>query len=148
MLQFESVRYFDVHQEIEALGIEHYSEIGQADMAMNIHHGYFVALDRLGQLVTIVARKDGQMVGYMVFVVQPFPHYRDYYRAVNDAIFMTKAARTGRSVMRFIQFAEETLKSAGVKKVFFGSKFRKDFTDLMIHIGYDPVETIVCKTLN
>ncbi|MBF0185472.1 MAG: hypothetical protein HQM06_13960 [Magnetococcales bacterium] len=149
-MKFASVRYYDVMEEIEALGVEHYGEVGQHGMQMGIDHGTFVMMDREGKLLTIVARRDdGSLAGYMVFFVQPFPHYRHNVRAVNDAVFLAKDCRAGRNTLRFFEFAEQMLRSMGVDQVFFSVKERNDYAPFLERLlGYTHKEVVYGKSLS
>ena len=99
---------FDVVEENFNLIEEHWEEVAAHDpskRALNVDWETFRKLDDLEKLVTIVARHDGEVVGYAVFIMQQHLHAKDTLCAQNDALFLKKEYRKGTAGIKLIKVA-------------------------------------------
>lgn len=134
--------------ELQILAEREYVEVGQKDLAeLNVDWDRYCDLDIAGKLATFVARRDGAIVGYAVFIVQHHIHYSHALVAANSAVYMTPEARAGRVVLKLLRYSEMGLKAQGVRKVYYHVKREKDFGRLLEHLGYRDVERMYARTL-
>ena len=135
-------------EELERLAEREYEEVGQKDLdRLNIDWTRYCELDTAGKLATFIAKRDGVIVGYAVFIVQTHIHYRDALVAANSAVYAAPEVRAGRVVLKLLRFAEMGLKAQGVKKIYYHVKRTKDFGRLLGHLGYEDVERMYAKVL-
>lgn len=110
----------------------------------------FAAYDRLntaGMLKAITCRSDGELVGYIIFVVQPHLHYMSCITAFEDLYYVKKDYRKGRTGIKLFQFAELVLKGAGVKRIIMHTKVHMDNSRLFEYLGYKHTDKLFTKLL-
>lgn len=135
-------------EELQRLAEREYEEVGQKDLArLNIDWTRYSELDAAGKLATFVAKRNGVIVGYAVFIVQTHIHYQDALVAANSAIYAAPEVRAGRVVLKLLRFAEMGLQAQGVQKIFYHVKRSKDFGRLLDHLGYEDVERLYAKVV-
>ena len=134
--------------DLQALAEREYDEVGQKDLdCLNIDWGRYLELDAAGKLATFIAKRDGLIVGYAVFVVQTHIHYKDALVAANSAVYAVPEVRAGRVILKLLRFAEMGLKAQGVQKIYYHVKQTKDFGRLLGHLGYQDVERMYAKVV-
>jgi hypothetical protein len=135
--------------ELQGLAEREYAEVGQKDLAaLQVDWARYCELDAAGKLATFVARRDGALVGYAVFIVQTHIHYADALVAANSAVYMVPEARAGRVVLKLLRYSEIGLKAQGVRKVYYHVKREKDFGRLLEHLGYRDLERMYARCLD
>ena len=134
--------------DLQALAEREYDEVGQKDLdCLNIDWGRYLELDAAEKLATFIAKRDGVIVGYAVFVVQTHIHYQDALVAANSAVYAVPEVRAGRVILKLLRFAEMGLKAQGVQKIYYHVKQTKDFGRLLGHLGYQDVERMYAKVV-
>ena len=134
--------------ELQSLAEREYAEVGQKDLdRLNIDWARYGELDAARKLATFIAKRDGVIVGYAVFVVQTHIHYQDALVAANSAVYVVPEARVGRVALKLLRYAEIGLKAQGVKKVYYHVKRERDFGRLLEHLGYRDAERLFAKAL-
>ena len=111
----------------------------------------YVAYGRLcvaDMLKCIVARADGELVGYALFIVQPHLHYMTCKTAFEDIYFLRKDHRLGRTGIRLFQFAEQALRDAGVNRIIMHTKVHLDNSKLFEYLGYKHTDKLYTKLLS
>lgn len=101
-----------------------------------------------GVLRCITARKDGVLIGYILFLVHPHLHYRTCKTAFEDMYYVVKEHRVGRTGLRLFQFAEEALRSEGVNRIIMHTKVHLDNSRLFEHLGYKNSDKLYTKILS
>jgi hypothetical protein len=116
---------------------EHYDEIAgdKARMPMRPDAARFETLEAAGQLQIVVAREAGRMVGYMLFVVTPHPHYADVLCGFEDAYFLSMPYRKGWTGVRLIRESLRCLQARGVQRWFIHTKKAKDMGRILQFLG-------------
>ena len=94
-------------------------------------------LSDMGKLVVITLRKDGEIIGYTINVLQRHMHYPFLY-AVNDILYIKPGLR-GHGI-RLIKFTEKTLKEKGASFFTFSIKPHVDFRQVAEKLGYNLLE--------
>lgn len=110
----------------------------------------FVAYDRLniaGMLKAVTCRNDGELVGYIIFIVQPHLHYMSCITAFEDLYYVRKEYRKGRTGIKLFQFSEKVLKDAGVKRIIMHTKIHMDNSRLFEYLGYKNTDKLFTKLL-
>lgn len=148
MIQIAEER-FDTVEANQDLIVEHWNEIVKDDSGrvLNVDWATFRMFEHFGRLVTIVAREDGEVAGYAVFILQPHFHAKDSICAHNDALFLRKQSRKGRAGILLIREAEKLLRAKGIHLVLWHVKPTVDFSSVLLRYGYQLHETIYAKRL-
>lgn len=103
----------------------------------------YLAREAAGELMLMVLRDAGQMVGYFIGFVAPGMHYQTCLTLTMDIFYVHPEHRgSGGGVVLFEAVKHEAVRR-GVQRWFVGSKLHaKVHADaLFLHMGFEPVET-------
>ncbi len=147
MVTYQVEGWFDVKDEMSHLWPLHWQEVAlnRDKIPLEPDFDSYAAYANSGMLHIVVARKDGEIIGYHFSVVRPHLHYKNSLSAFTDIYFIAPAHRTGRTPMRLFEHVEKTLKARGVKKLFTGTKLSLNAGPLFEHMGWTPTETLYTK---
>lgn len=147
MITYEVEAWSDVKAEMAPLWVKHWEEVAlnRDKMPLAPDFANYDAMEQLGMLHIVVARKEGQIVGYHFTIVRPHLHYVTTLCGQTDIYYIAPDHRTGRTPLRLFQFVEKTLKARGVKKLFTGTKLSLDAGPLFEFMGWHPTETLYTK---
>ena len=91
ILEYADVNGFDFLPEFEKLFPEHYDELCVTkDFPANPNYDAYKQMAQAGLLRCITCRADGELIGYIIFYVQPHLHYKDCLTAFEDLYFVKK----------------------------------------------------------
>lgn len=122
---------------------ESYSSLGNLYPNLDL---YFT-LSALEFLDTFVARKDGEMIGYLITITQPHIHHQDKMVASEDIFFVDKNHRNGRVGIQLVKFAESYVKDKGAEYFLVSYSENKDLTKFYTRLGFSPMERTFYKKL-
>jgi GNAT superfamily N-acetyltransferase len=127
----------------------HYDELCPCkDFPLAPDYEAFGRMDAAKMLRCITVREDNQLIGYMIFIVQPHLHYKTCLTAFEDIYYLKKEYRKGRVGLRLFQFAEDVLKKEGVNRVIMHTKVFLDNSRLFEYLGYKFTDKLFSKVLN
>lgn len=110
----------------QAMGLlaEHRDELAtdKSLMVLNPDADTYAALDQAGNLMTIGAFRDNNLIGYSVSLVSPNLHYSDLMQCQNDVLFITKEQRKGLTGLRLIAETERRAKARGAQIMLWHAK--------------------------
>lgn len=98
-----------------------------------------------GMLRVITVRADGELVGYMVFIIRPHLHYKSCLCAFEDLYFLRKDMRQGRIGIRMFNYTEAALKRIGVQKMIVHTKAHMDVSRLLEYLDFKLVDKMYSK---
>ena len=134
---------------------EVYRDVG--DLPLDVDWAKLLMLERMGQYKALVARRNGKLVGYNGYFLQPPIRHKTSVWAVNDTIYVDRAYRASLLGVRLLKAAESAMREAGAKLIFQGNlwpeatstsgKARARFGALLVRLGYEQVETVYAKRL-
>jgi hypothetical protein len=115
---FSVERMEDIQEEIKPLHQTHWAETEEHrhSISFNPDYGTFFRYERAGRAVVFTLRKDGVLLGNFSLYLDKSMHTQRLL-ATEDTLFLMPEARTGRTAMRFIAYAEKALKQIGVKEI-------------------------------
>jgi len=125
------------------LPMAHAEEVARGIHPIVIDHKQFEWMDDNGLLQVVTARDDGELVGYHVTIIRPHMH-RNVLAGFVDTLYLAPEHR-GRTSMKMLQYAEDMMRRRGVKWISTGVRCSKDFSSLMIHLGYTEAERLFRK---
>jgi len=148
-VEFRTEKIADVYFEIQTLLAAHYDEVAPYKDLLKLNPDDFAykTLENAGKLVICTARDEGVLIGYMIFVVTPHPHYKDTVVANEDLKFIDPARR-GTAGIRLIKYAEAVARDRGAKILFQRSKAKSEHRALYDRLGYDLVDEVYAKRLD
>ena len=133
MITYQIEKYSDVVPELAVLYPEHYEELGSpVATAYNLDPDWdqYIKLEEAGVVKVVTCRSEGELVGYMIFMVSPGLHVKSCLTAYEDIYFLRKQYRKGRIGIKLFQFAEQYLKSLNVNKIMCTTKVHLDNSKL------------------
>lgn len=150
MITFQIEPWAVYMRDCQALWAEHYSEIAvrKDQMAMKPDVDAYRALDANGALSILVGRGPaGRMVGYVLAVVRPHLHYADVLCGFEDAYFLTKDERRGRTGILMLQAWEAEMKRRGCKMIVAMTKTepRLDMSKIFTRLGFGCTDFVMSK---
>lgn len=107
----------------------------------------YMKLELAGLLSVFTARKNGDLIGYQVFVCAFHPDYPELYFAQQASFYLKPENRKGRTAMAFLSWADETLRDAGCLRVIRNGTPRLDLTKLFVACGYAELERHFVRAL-
>lgn len=99
----------------------------------------YLERDKRGEILLIVGRSSGKMIGYFVGFVAPGLHYRSCLTLTLD-IFWVHPESRGRQGFMLFKAVEVEARRRGVMRMFVGSKLHRDASWLFEKLGYEEVE--------
>ena len=134
--------------ELSGLYQEHFEEVSATpELKLEPYYEMFDRLQDAGMLRVITCRVDGNLAGYIVFMVQPHMHYKSCMTAIEDAYFISKPYRKGRIGIKLFQYEEEVLKGIGVNRIIYGTKVHVDNSRLFEYLGYRHTDKVYTKLI-
>ena len=120
----------------------HYSELAlnQDKVPLSPQFDKYIAAERAGDLLFIVLRSSGEMVGYFIGFISFGLHYSTCLTCQMDIFYVHPDHRGNGAGFQLFRYVEQQLKKRGVQRMFVGSKMHKDASWLFEKLGYKPVE--------
>lgn len=144
---FDLESYTSIKNEIKPLIEAHYKEIALNQDAIKLNPNWkeYARLDSIGALRCFTARKDGELIGYFVVIVNKSLHYQDHLFAYNDVIFLAKGHRRGMTGVKLIKYATESIKEQGISLMIVNTKVHQSFDKILERLGYNLIERVYSK---
>jgi GNAT superfamily N-acetyltransferase len=148
ILTYEDVNGLDFLYELEQIFPEHYEELCVTkDFPLDPDYDAYRRLAQAGMLRCITCRMGGDLIGYIVFTIQPHLHYRSCKTAFEDIYYVKKEFRKGRIGIKLFQYAEKVLKEHGVNRIIMHTKIHLDNSRLFEYLGYKHTDKLYTKLL-
>lgn len=129
--------------EFMPLLVQHYNELMKdRDIPLSPDFQRYYALAQARMVHVVTARKEGELVGYAVNILQKGNHYSTASYAANDIIFIRKDLRKGMTGIHLLKFMEEDLRKLGITFIQMHVKPEPDFGPVLLKMGYRHFETI------
>jgi len=126
----------------------HYEELCVTkDFPLAPDYDAYERLAEAGQIVCIVCMDGDELIGYIIFIVQPHLHYKTCLTAFEDIYYLKPEYRKGRTGIRMFKYAEEVLKSVGVNRIIMHTKVHLDNSRLFEYLGYKNSDKLFTKIL-
>lgn len=140
--------WWDCIKDAEPILVDHWREVAlyQEKIPLEPDYSRYVAAENQGRLVIVTARKDGELVGYSVFILHRHIHYKNCLVASNDVIYLKPEYR-GVIGARLILKSEAILTELGVDRMTWHVKPKHDWSPILERMGYDHEEIIMGKLL-
>lgn len=135
--------------EMEALFPKHYEELCVTkDFPLEPDYEAYKRLADNGMLRCITCRVGEELVGYIVFIVQPHLHYKSCRTAFEDIYYIAPEYRKGRVGIKLFQYAEKVLKEmCKVDRIILHTKVHMDNSRIFEYLGYKNSDKLFTKLL-
>ncbi len=131
--------------EIEELLVSQQVEVCKKDRVYDVDWERYLSIPDLTRIYTM--RENKKLVGYSSFLMHRHFHYKNDMYASNDAIYIHHDYRKGGTGREFITFCGVRLAEEGVNVITISVKPKKDFSKMLLEIGYDLEETVYLKRI-
>lgn len=136
---FQSELLFEFVQELTPLLQLHHAECGSLGLDLDPDWELYAALEQAGKFKAITARKDGLLVGYGGFLIQPSLHNKGLLILSNDVFFLHPKCRYGRNGLYFIWHCErEFSKQYPGAALTWGAQVGSAMQTILQRDGYAP----------
>lgn len=146
-LVIESEAWGNFFPDFRRLCVRHWEEIALNKDIIPLDPDWhrYEAMANDGILECISARKNGELIGYQIFIVVPHLHYKSSITAHSDVLYLVPEARKGMLGVRLMKKGCEVLQKRGVQKVVQNVKLHSDWGRILERMGFDPIERIYSK---
>lgn len=141
--------WFAIKAEVLPLLHRHWVEVAldRESIPLVVDFDLYDAIATAGILHVVIARKDGELIGYFWALVKNHMHYASTLFGFTDILFIDKPHRKGRVGQNLIKAAEESLKARGVTKIFIATKTKLNLGPLFTRMGYGVHEVVYSKMI-
>ena len=143
MVTLAQERFRNVIDELKPLLAQHWRELALYQDVIEFDPDYakYDTLDGMGVIKIYVARDEGAVVGYAVYVVMPHMHYKQDVWARCDIIWVSPEHRRQHTGVMLLRFVEERLRADGVSVMHTTGKVEHPaLRALLEHEGHECVE--------
>lgn len=137
-----------IRDEAMPIVVRHYDEIAQFKQVQKLDPdwGVYLKAEEAGKLWVMTARRNGEIVGYIIMLLTFDMHYRKMFRATEDVHFLIPEYRKGLLGYRMLAKTKQAMANKGCKTITFRTKADADHGKLFERLGgvlHDLVYTIV-----
>lgn len=147
MLTYQLEPWAQYYADVQELWAVHYAEFepfhqGRMPMAPDVD--LYAALERAGQLMVLVVRNAGVVVGYSLMVVKPHPHYRYTLCGFEDSYYLHPDFRKGFAGIRLVRETLKHVRARGAKMVYIYTKDFASKAKLLKFCGMTKCDEVYC----
>jgi N-acetylglutamate synthase-like GNAT family acetyltransferase len=137
----------DQLEELKPMLELHYQELAldKDKVPLSPQYDIYIQRERLGELIMMAARKDGELIGYFFGFISPGLHYSTCLTCIMDIFYIHPDHRGSMCGVRLFKTVEKELKRRGVDRWFVGSKCHLDASWLFERLGFERVEVTYSK---
>jgi GNAT superfamily N-acetyltransferase len=147
-IRYETVNPFAFLMEMQELFPAHYEELCVTkDFPLVPDYDKYKQMCDLGMLKAVTVSAGDELIGYIIFIIQPHLHYKTCITAFEDIYYVKPEYRKGRIGIRLFQYAEKVLREAGVNRIIMHTKIHLDNSKLFEYLGYKHSDKIYTKIL-
>jgi len=141
--------FSDMGEEMKPLFENHWEEVALYTDVIDLCPDYdkYKQLEEMGMVKIVTARKEEELVGYVVLFVQPHLHYLQDIWCSMDIIYLAPYLRKTGIGAELVKASEEVAKGCGASVLQFSTKVKQPFDTLMKWTGFDLVERVYSKCL-
>lgn len=126
----------------------HWQELGlDTDLKGDVDVERLMILEQAGAWLTMTARDDGKLVGYIAALFSPHLHYRSSGpMMIVDMYYIKPEYRNGTGA-QLLAFMEATARDKKAIKIYLSCKVHKDHTKLFQLLGYKLTDYAFTKRI-
>lgn len=121
----------------------HYEELAlnKDKVPLAPQYDIYIERERRGELMFMVVRDAGELIGYFIGFVAPALHYQTCLTLITDIFYIHPDQRGNNTGVKLFSAVEAEARRRGVQRMFVGSKVHLDASYLFERLGYEKVET-------
>ena len=142
-LEFKRETYNDVVDYLENLSttMTDETDLGH-DYVPDLDHEQFYALEDMGNLCVITARKDGEIVGFVIATIQNDIFFKTKRTAFGLFYYLNKDCRGNGNGFHLMKFADDEFKRSGAVRAVMTRKLHINNEKVFTKLGYNPIEAV------
>ena len=148
MISYSVEPFKDVVEELGELLHAHWKELAwfQDRVPLAPRWDTYAESDDKGDLIIIIARDEGKVVGYFVGFLNLSLHYGDTLMCVMDILYVTPKYRNDSTGYRLFSLGEKAAKDKGAQFMVCGTKVgEQDISAIFKHKGFEHFEAHYTK---
>ena len=136
-------------EELRPLLLSHYEKLAldRERVPLDPQWEHYFAKEQLGELMFVVLRDNGRMVGYWIAFIAPGLHYKTCLTATMDIWNVLPEYERAGPIITLMRAVEREIERRGVNRSFVGEKIHRPCGRLYRAFGYEPIETYYSKLL-
>lgn len=144
--KFKIEHIANVVDELKPLTVDHHAEVNFFnDTPLDIDWDRYCKSWQMYCFVT--CRLGGKLIGWIGFWVHPHIRHKSYLTAFEDWYYLQPEYRSRGWGKKMFEFAENSLKSNGVRRIMASCKTYQDYTPLLEGLGYINYEKNFTKAM-
>ena len=126
----------------------HWAEVSAfPDVDLEPDYGWYIETSAKGGYSMTVARVDGEVVGYIGYLVGAHAHHDGFMVASQDMFYVDPLRRKGMLGLKLLRASELALKARGVDVILQGVTPRCDYSALLRRAGYVDASRMMQKRI-
>ena len=109
--------------------------------APDLDHDQFFAMEEIGSLCVVTAKKDGEIVGFHISSIQNDIFFKTKKTAYVLFYFLDKNCRGNGNGLKLFEFADNEFKKEGADRAFMSRKTHINNEKLFTKLGYNLIES-------
>lgn len=150
MLTIAIERYHQIIDDILPLLEEHWREVAhyQDKIPLSPMFEKYRQLDKMGNIIIIAMRMDGQLIGYSIYIITQHIHYSTCLCAANDLLYLIPEYRGMKYGLQLVKESERLLTDRSINRITYHIKPEHDFSPLLKSLGYMQEEIMYGKFIS
>lgn len=135
---FQTEGWESFYRDAKEIFPDHWRELAlnQAHVRIDVDYEGYLALERLGRLLVLTARADGELKGYIIAFLMHHLHYKSTgLMALTDMYYVVPTERTGTGLALFVEFEKE-LRQRGIALAMTSCKVHQDHQKFLEGLGW------------
>lgn len=134
----------DILEELKPLFPTHWDELAlnKDKVPLKPDYAKYLMLEELGIMHTVVLRKDGHAIGYIVGLIQPHLHYMTCLTYIMDILYVKPEERGVEGGKAIMDALFKDLKYRGVQRAVFNEKLHHPIAKLFLAYKMTHIENI------
>ena len=148
-MNFQRERVHDLWPELAPIYAKHWEELAYfKEFELAPDKARYELMENMDKLRCYTVRKEGELIGYGVFVIDLGLHYATTRQSNQDVIFLLPEYRHGRVGLQFLKYIMAQLIEEGVQVDYQHVKNgHPQLGRLLEYLGYEVVDVIYGKRL-
>lgn len=120
----------------------HYEELAlnKDKVPLDPQYPIYIERERRGELMFMVVRDAGELIGYFIGFVAPGLHYQTCLTMIGDIFYLHPLHRGNATGKKLFKAVEQACRDRGVQRMFAGTKLHLDASWLFASLDWDPCE--------
>jgi hypothetical protein len=141
-LMFALEPFAAISDELKPLFRLHWAEVAKNKelLRLDVDEKFYLERDRTKEILWVIARFNGRLVGYVAWFIKTHPHYKSVVCGQSDVHFLLPEFRQGWNGYKLLKNAILLLKALGVQYCYLSEKIGHEHPAIMKRLGFAPLD--------